>query len=164
MAPEVKSFIVSPRNEAETIERYQSFGWQLFSSKEIYDAHNCKRLTFKREIDTENYKELVELEKQYEKIVSPPKKSAKKFFIFGGILTGIGFFSILFCYYCFGLNDLYDFFFIFPSLCLSIGLNLIFAGIIFKIITSIIYKKRYKNSSHTRKKILERAKKLREMA
>lgn len=163
MAIETKRLIVSPRDEAETIERYQTFGWQLFSSEEIYDAHNCKRLTFKREINTASYKALVKLEQQYEKVGSPQKKSAKKFFIFGGILSGIsGLFSILLFYA--GLNELYSLFFLLSFRLFWIGLALIFAGIIFKIITCITYRKKCKNYSLIRKQILEKAKRLREVA
>ena len=103
MAQETKSLTVSPSEEQNTIELYQSFGWELKSSQEIFnkDSHlesrsdgtynvttttNYVKLVFSREKTIPHYDELVKLENDYSLTVLPIKPSGKVLFILGGIL------------------------------------------------------------------------------
>jgi hypothetical protein len=114
-AKEIKSISVAPAAEEDTINEWQSFGWELKSSQEIKnkDSHLERRgddlvsvtetehyvkLTFERDPARQNYAELVSLQREYESIPNPsapPKRFGIFFLIIMGIslICGISFFG-----------------------------------------------------------------------
>jgi hypothetical protein len=114
-AKEIKSISVAPVAEEDTINEWQSFGWELKSSQEIKnkDSHLERRgddlvsvtetehyvkLTFERDPARQNYAELVSLQREYESIPNPsapPKRFGIFFLIIMGLslIFGIGFFG-----------------------------------------------------------------------
>jgi len=83
---DLKSFTVAPEDEEKTVQLWMSFGWDLKSTQEVktqdvqkftgQDSDGTEhyqttrgehyiKLTFERDPERPNYKELVELEKQY---------------------------------------------------------------------------------------------------
>ncbi len=107
MAKETKSISVHPDNEQSTIDLYQTFGWELQSSQEIFnkDSHlerdgdninsvttttNYVKLVFARNTEMKNYRQLADLENRYNKIHTPIRKSAKVWFILGLVAGALG--------------------------------------------------------------------------
>jgi len=110
MAKEIKSISVAPSEEEETINVWQSFGWEFRSTQEVKtsDSSHLERrgdtiysvtqagdhyvkLTFERDPTRENYSELVALEKQYNAVPGPGYKPV----LFGKIwLIVAGFFLL----------------------------------------------------------------------
>ena len=100
MAFESKSISVAPSEEQNTIELFQTFGWELKSSQEVFsqESHlerdgddirsvtsttNYVKLTFSRDKEMENYAKLAQLENQFYSISNPVKQSAKVIFGLG---------------------------------------------------------------------------------
>jgi len=95
MAKEIKSVNVAPSKEEETINVWQSFGWEFKSTQEVktqdvqtfdyqdsdgtehykttFGDHYVK-LTFERDPSMQNYAELVSVEKQYYAVPGPKAK------------------------------------------------------------------------------------------
>lgn len=112
MAKESKSISVLPSEEQSTIQVYQTFGWELQSSQEIFnrDSHlekdnngdinsvttttNYVKLVFCRNTEMKNYHQLVDLERRYNNISFPVSKSAKVWFILGLIAAVFGFVNV----------------------------------------------------------------------
>ena len=107
MAKETKSISVHPDDEQETIDLYQTFGWELQSSQEIFnrDSHlersgnninsittttNYVKLVFARETTMPNYSKLSALENQFNNIDFPIRQSAKGWFILAGVAGALG--------------------------------------------------------------------------
>ena len=92
---EKKSVTCRPFEENSTIQKYESFGWTLDSSQEVFnkDSHvegryggnvsvtettNYVKLLFSRDKDMPYYEKIVELENQYDLVkVEEPSKSGK---------------------------------------------------------------------------------------
>jgi hypothetical protein len=104
-AKEIKSVSVPPAAEEDTINQWQSFGWELKSSQEVKtkDSHLEKdgdklvsvtetehyvKLTFERDPARQNYAELKSLEAQFN-AASHPGNSPKRFGLLWLILAGI---------------------------------------------------------------------------
>ncbi|MBE7080383.1 MAG: hypothetical protein E7371_04010 [Clostridiales bacterium] len=111
MAKETKSISVHPDDEQETIDLYQTFGWELQSSQEIFnrDSHlersgnninsittttNYVKLVFSRETTMPNYSKLSALENEYHDVDFPYQQSAKGWFIISGIVAMLGIFNL----------------------------------------------------------------------
>lgn len=107
MAKETKSISVHPDDEQETIDLYQTFGWELQSSQEIFnrDSHlersgnninsittttNYVKLVFARETTMPNYSKLSALENEYNNVEFPYQQSAKLWFILSAIVGVLG--------------------------------------------------------------------------
>ena len=86
MAKEIKSINVNPSDEEETINVWQTFGWEFKSTQEVKtsDQHwedndnyytkkgeHYVKVTFERDPAQQNYTELVSLEKQYNDVPGP---------------------------------------------------------------------------------------------
>ena len=104
MAKETKSISVHPDDEQETIDLYQTFGWKLQSSQEIFNQDtyykssgdridrvtnttNYVKLVFARETTMPNYSKLSALENEYNNVEFPYQQSAKGWFILSGIVA-----------------------------------------------------------------------------
>jgi hypothetical protein len=107
MAKEIKSINVDPSEEEETINEWQSFGWEFKSTQEVKtsDSSHLERrgdtiynvtksgdhyvkLTFERDPARQNYAELVSLERQYNAVPGPgipPVRFGKLWLIVSGI-------------------------------------------------------------------------------
>jgi len=115
MAKEIKSISVAPSAEEETINLWQSFGWEFKSTQEIktqavqlYTGQSSDgtkhyrttkgdhyvKLTFERDPTRQNYAELKSLEEQYYSIKSINKPyypiEPKRFGLLWGIIAVIG--------------------------------------------------------------------------
>jgi hypothetical protein len=110
MAKEIKSVSVAPAAEEETINLWQSFGWELKSTQEVKtkDSHLERRgddlvsvtesehyvkLTFERDPARQNYAELKSLEEQFNAAShpgNPPKRFGTLWLILAGILVVFG--------------------------------------------------------------------------
>ena len=110
MAKEIKSISVAPSAEEETVNVWQSFGWEFKSTQEIKTqdvqqftgqdddgtehytttrGEHYVKLTFERDPNRQNYNELVALEKQYNAVPGPgypPVRFGKVW----GVIAGIG--------------------------------------------------------------------------
>ena len=113
MAKETKFIKCSPSETNETIELWQSFGWELMGApQEIFNQNtrltgrseeketytttttNYVKITFQRDKNMPNYAELVDLEQEYENIPSPPRYPNRFGFIwrivaFGPTILGL---------------------------------------------------------------------------
>jgi hypothetical protein len=109
MAKEIKSISVPPSAEEETINVWQTFGWEFKSTQEVktqdvqvftgQDSDGTEhyrttrgehyvKLTFERDPTRENYAELVSLERQYNAVPgpgAPPVRFGKLWTIISGI-------------------------------------------------------------------------------
>lgn len=115
MSQETRSIQVAPSEEQSTIELYQLFGWELKSSQEIFNqsSHlerdgdsinqvttttNYVKLVFQRDTEMKNYRELADLERQYEGVAFPMKKKTWGWFLLGaaaicaseGVIANVG--------------------------------------------------------------------------
>jgi hypothetical protein len=117
-AKEIKSTSVAPEDEEDTVNLWQSFGWELKNNQEVKntDSHLERRgddvysvtntehyvkLTFERDPGRQNYAELKSLEGQYYGAShpgAPPKRFGtifviliviSLFFGIGGIISGV---------------------------------------------------------------------------
>ena len=104
MAKEIKSDTVDPSKEDDTINEWQSFGWEFVSTQEVKtsDSSHLERrgdtiynvtksgdhyvkLTFQRDPERQNYAELVSLEEQYNDVLNPGYMPR-----LGRIIMGVG--------------------------------------------------------------------------
>jgi hypothetical protein len=110
MAKEIKSISVAPAAEEDTINLWQSFGWELKSSQEVKtkDSHLEKRgddlvsvtesehyvkLTFERDPARQHYAELKSLEERFYAARhpgNPPKRFGMLWLILAGVLLLFG--------------------------------------------------------------------------
>lgn len=154
---EIKSFSVQPGEEEDTIQLWQSFGWELKGApQEIYnkdshieskgdDLYNVTttthyiKLTFERDPERKNYDELKSLETQYHELKDPYDPYCDKPRIFFGTLITI--ISVILWIVILG-----NFFDKFPVL-LGISVFLGFPAIlIFRLVTYPKRRKAWKNT------------------
>lgn len=107
MARETKVITVAPANEQYNIEVFQNFGWELMSTQEIYNAYsglhvnskgeignagdktNYVKLAFTRNTEMRNYRQIVELEKQFWAVPVPQKAGFPIFILIIGIIVAL---------------------------------------------------------------------------
>jgi len=111
MAKDTKTISVHPNNEVSAISFFQNFGWELFGNQEVKtssshlkesmwtgdivqvtETSHYIKLTFQREKSMPNYSRLVQLENEYDSVISsgtPPKKPSK--LIAGVVFAFVGY-------------------------------------------------------------------------
>jgi len=171
MAKEIQSINVDPSEESDTINVWQTFGWEFKSTQEIKtlssshlerrgdDIYNVTvsgdhyvKLTFERDPARKNYNELVSLESQYNDVPAPGRMPR-----LGRIIIGIGivlFIMGLLAIAGGGGKDGSAFIFLVP------GIGIIILRVAFYFTRKGKWEANYNNWRNKQSKILEKAKPL----
>jgi hypothetical protein len=171
MAKEIKSINVDPSEEENTINVWQTFGWEFKSTQEVKTSDSSHleqrgdsiysvtkagdhyvKLTFERDPAKQNYAELASLQKQYDSVPEPGRRSSL-FSKFSFIIMAIGAVIAFFGFIMIGNGD------IGPALIFVLpGLGIIFLRVFFHIRKNKQWDKDYDNMVNKRTMILALAK------